>query len=114
MGIGHSVIDKVLYQLSYMYKGSSAGWVESRYIHVHIHCIPKQADKRLTPPQVYEQVSSLADNSIQSVPAYITVACFLASEGANLESVSLEGLTPIQFCPPEYLSLLKLFAKPER
>ena len=63
--------------------------------------------------QVHEMVSC-ADNSIQNVPVYITVACFLVSEGASLETVSTQGFTPIHFCPAEYKPLLQLFAKPER
>ena len=64
-------------------------------------------------PQFHEYVSG-ADNSIQDVPVYITVACFLVSEGASLETESLEGLTPLDCCPQEYVSLLKLYARPER
>jgi ankyrin repeat protein len=63
--------------------------------------------------EVHEMVSC-ADNSIQNVPVYITVACFLVSEGASLETVSKEELTPLSLCPSQYHSLLKLFAKPER
>ena len=63
--------------------------------------------------QFHEYVSS-ADNRIQSVPVYITVACFLVSEGASLETKSNEGLTPLHLCPPEYRPLLELFARPER
>ena len=70
-------------------------------LHVYVHV------------QVHDEVSS-ADNCIQNVPVYVTVACFLASEGADLEIESLEGLTPLRLCPPDYLSLLKLFARPER
>jgi hypothetical protein len=55
-----------------------------------------------------------ADNRIQDVPVFITVACFLVSEGASLETESLEGLTPLDCCPQEYVSLLKLYARPER
>ena len=55
-----------------------------------------------------------ADNRIQSVPVYITVACFLVSEGASLEVKSDDGATPLTLCPPEYHSLLQLFARPER
>ena len=55
-----------------------------------------------------------ADNSIQDVPVYITVACFLVSEGASLDAVSHEGLTPFGLCPAKYRSLLKIFARPER
>ncbi|CAI7989108.1 E3 ubiquitin-protein ligase MIB2 [Geodia barretti] len=61
----------------------------------------------------HEYVSG-ADNSIQDVPVYITVACFLVSEGASLDIKSLVGITPLHVCPPEYHSLLKLFARPER
>ena len=57
---------------------------------------------------------SCADNSIQNVPVYITVACFLLSEGANLEAVSKEKLTPLGLCPSDYRSLLNIFVKPER
>ena len=63
--------------------------------------------------QFHEYVSG-ADNSIQDVPVYITVACFLVSEGASLDIKSLVGITPLHVCPPEYHSLLKLFARPER
>ena len=63
--------------------------------------------------QVHEHVSS-ADNSIQDVPVYVTVACFLVSEGADTDVISLEGLTPISFCPDQYKPLLKLFAQPNR
>ena len=63
--------------------------------------------------QFHEYVSG-ADNSIQDVPVYITVACFLVSEGACLETDSFEGITPFMVCPSEYDSLLKLFARPER
>ena len=63
--------------------------------------------------QFHECVSS-ADNRIQSVPVYITVACFLVSEGASLEAKSQEGATPLDLCPPEYHSLLQLFTTPER
>ncbi|CAI8020766.1 E3 ubiquitin-protein ligase MIB2, partial [Geodia barretti] len=55
-----------------------------------------------------------ADNRIQDVPVFITVACFLVSEGASLETTSVEGITPLHVCPPEYESLLQLFARPER
>ena len=65
--------------------------------------------------QVHEYVSS-ADNSIQDVPVYITVACFLVSEGASLDIPSSEGVhvTPRYLCPPEYHPLLQLFAQPKR
>ena len=63
--------------------------------------------------QFHEYVSG-ADNSIQDVPVYITVACFLVSEGASLEVKSASGVTPLTLCPPEYRSLLQLFARPER
>ncbi|CAI8033696.1 E3 ubiquitin-protein ligase mib1 [Geodia barretti] len=55
-----------------------------------------------------------ADNRIQDVPVYITVACFLVSEGASLETTSVHGFTALGVCSPEYHSLLKLFARPER
>ncbi|CAI8033700.1 E3 ubiquitin-protein ligase MIB2 [Geodia barretti] len=62
----------------------------------------------------HEYVSG-ADNSIQDVPVFITVACFLVSEGASLETQSLDsGITPLDLCRPEYHSLLKMFARPER
>ena len=64
-------------------------------------------------PQFHEYVSG-ADNRIQDVPVCITVACFLVSEGASLETKSLTGLTPLSLCPDMYQSLLKLFARPER
>ena len=64
--------------------------------------------------QFHQENVSGADNSIQDVPVYITVACFLVSEGASLETESLEGLTPLDCCPQEYVSLLKLYARPER
>ena len=64
-------------------------------------------------PQFHEYVLG-ADNSIQDVPVYITVACFLVSEGASLETKTQDGKTPLQICLPEYTSLLKLFARPER
>ena len=63
--------------------------------------------------QFHEYVSS-ADNRIQNVPVYITVACFLVSEGASLECESVEGFTPLLFCDQQYLPLLKLFARPDR
>ena len=63
--------------------------------------------------QFHEYVSG-ADNSIQDVPVYITVACFLVSEGASLEARSASGATPLDVCPTEYQSLLQLFARPER
>ena len=65
-------------------------------------------------PQFHEYVLG-ADNSIQDVPVYITVACFLVSEGASLETKTQDsGITPLDLCLPEYHSLLKLFARPER
>ena len=64
--------------------------------------------------QFHEEYVSGADNRIQSVPVYITVACFLVSEGASLEAKSDDGATPLTLCPPEYHSLLQLFARPER
>ena len=65
-------------------------------------------------PQFHEYVLG-ADNSIQDVPVFITVACFLVSEGASLETQSLDsGITPLDLCRPEYHSLLKMFARPER
>ena len=48
------------------------------------------------------------------VPVYITVACFLVSEGASLETMTSDGITSLTVCPHEYRSLLQLFAKPER
>ena len=63
--------------------------------------------------QVHEYVSS-ADNRIQDVPVYVTVACFLVSEGADMDVMSLEGMTPIGLCPDQYKPLLKLFAQPNR
>ena len=63
--------------------------------------------------QFHEYVSR-ADNSIQDVPVYITVACFLVSEGASLETKTVEEITPLMLCPSEYQSLLQLFATLER
>ena len=64
--------------------------------------------------QFHQENVSGADNSIQDVPVYITVACFLVSEGASLETKTASGLTAIGLCPPEYHSVLKLFGRPER
>ena len=64
--------------------------------------------------QFHEEYVSGADNSIQDVPVYITVACFLVSEGASLEARSFEGFSPLDLCLTQHRPLLQLFARPER